>query len=233
MAAFGFRGPPGALDGPYGYFHAFGDGYDSSFLERLGNASALAMTSFKPHSGCRHVHSGVDAALDLLNAGRPDLDQVTTIEVGTYKDAATPAFRVNPNPETADAAGYSLPAAVSTTLVRGSWYREDIEAFNDPAIRRLIPLVKVYVDEEMEASYPATKGCLVRVQTRDGAVYQGRVDYPKGEPENMLSDAEFQHKFSRLAGSLLNDDQMERIYQAVSRLERIQDVGELIRLTAP
>ena len=27
MAEFGFRGPPGALDGPYGYFHAFGPGY--------------------------------------------------------------------------------------------------------------------------------------------------------------------------------------------------------------
>ena len=34
MADFGFRGPPGALDGPYGYFHAFGPGYDNRFSTR-------------------------------------------------------------------------------------------------------------------------------------------------------------------------------------------------------
>ena len=35
MADFGFRGPPGALDGEYGYFHAFGPGYDPAFLDAL------------------------------------------------------------------------------------------------------------------------------------------------------------------------------------------------------
>jgi len=43
----------------------------------------------------------------------------------------------------------------------------------------------------------------VRVTTRDGVVHTGRVDYAKGEPENMLTDSEFEAKFRRLVGDLV------------------------------
>jgi 2-methylcitrate dehydratase PrpD len=68
MADFGFKGPPGALDGPYGYYHAFGDGYDPSYLKGLGRSHVLAGTGFKPHAGCRHLHPAIDAALEVLSA---------------------------------------------------------------------------------------------------------------------------------------------------------------------
>ena len=78
-------------------FHAFGPGYDPAFLEAL-DGEALARTGFKPHAGCRHVHSCVDATHDLLKSGRPDLDAITSIEVDTYLEAITPEFRVNYEP---------------------------------------------------------------------------------------------------------------------------------------
>ena len=96
LADFGFRGPPGALDGPYGYFHAFGDGYDPSYLDGLGTRFELAETGFKPHAGCRFVHACVDATQELLKTGQPALDDIVSIEVGTYREAMTPSFRVDP-----------------------------------------------------------------------------------------------------------------------------------------
>lgn len=231
LAAFGFRGPPGALDGPYGYFHAFGDGYDPACLEPLGRRFALAETGFKPHAGCRHVHACVDATLELLKAGKPDLKDIVAIEVGTYKSAMTPDFRVNYHPENEGQAGFSLPVAVSVALVRGSWYREDIEAYDEPEIRRLRHLVKVYLDEEIEAAYPEKNGCVVRVRTKDGKEYTGRVDYAKGEPENMLTDEEFEAKFRRLVGDLLPPSRVDRILEMTASLEDVPDLGELVRLT--
>jgi len=232
LADFGFEGPPGALDGPYGYYHAFGDGYDPAYLDELGKHFVLAGTGFKPHAGCRRVHAGVDATQELLKAGQPTLEEIVSIEIGTYKDAMTPSFRVNCDPESVGQAGYSLPVTVSVVLARGSWYREDIEAYNQPEIRRLWPLVKVYLDEELEAAYPEKNGCVVRVVTKDGRRYEGRVDYARGEPENMLTDAEFERKFRRLVGGLLPGDRIGQILETASRLEELEDVGELVRLTA-
>ena len=231
MADFGFRGPPGALDGPYGYFHAFGSGYDPAYLDQLGQTFMLAGTGFKPHSGCRHVHPCVDATHELLRRGQPPLDQIVSIEVGTYKNAVTPDFRVNYQPQDADAAGYSLPVTVSVVLARGSWYREDIEAYNQPDIRRLWPLVNVYLDEEIEAAYPQKNGCVVKVTTQGGRLYEGRVEYAKGEPENMLDDAELEYKFRRLVGDFLPSKRVGRMLELVSFLETLDDIGDLVRST--
>ena len=232
MADFGFRGPPGALDGPYGYFHAFGPGRDSADLATL-DSDALARTGFKPHAGCRHVHSCVDATQALLRSGRPDLTAIASIEIDTYLEAITPDFRVNYAPQTVGQAGFSLPVTASVILTRGNWFREDIETYDAPEAQRLRQLVKVGLDEDIQAGHPLKNGCEVRITTNDGTLYRGRVEYAKGEPENMLSDAEFEEKFRYLVGDLLPAAQIARLLDSVARLEHLDDVGELARLTLP
>jgi len=160
LADFGFEGPPGALDGPYGYFHAFGPGYDPAYLDNL-DGQALARTGFKPHAGCRHVHACVDATHELLKRGQPDLSQIAAIEVDSYQ------------------------------------------------------------------------GCEVRIVTRSGEQYRGRVEYAKGEPENMLTDEEFEEKFRYLAGDLLPEERIARLIACAGRLEQLEDVNELVSLTVP
>jgi 2-methylcitrate dehydratase PrpD len=233
MAHFGFRGPPGALDGPYGYYHAFGGGYDPAYLDGIGTRFALAETGFKPHAGCRFVHACVDAVQELVRtSGKPALDEIASIEVGSYTDAITPDFRVDPNPPNQGLAGFSLPAAASIALVRGSFYADDIATYNDPQIARLRPLVKVRLDPEMEAAYPKRNGCVVRLTMTDGRQLVGRVDDAKGEPENMLTDQEFQAKFRRLVGNLLPPRQADEIIALAAGLEQLTDAGELVRRTA-
>ncbi|MCM1307076.1 MAG: MmgE/PrpD family protein, partial [Butyrivibrio sp.] len=39
---------------------------------------------------------------------------------------------------------------------------------------------------------------VVRVTTKDGRIVEDRVDYPKGEPENPLSDEEFRERYNGL-----------------------------------
>jgi 2-methylcitrate dehydratase PrpD len=232
LAAHGFQGPPGALDGPYGYYHAFGDGYDPSFLDNIGKRFALADNGFKPHAGCRHVHGAVDVTQSIL-AGTPIApDAIASIEIGSYRGAVTPDFRIDPNPPTMGLAGFSLPAAVAVTIVRGGWYREDIERYADPEVQALMQRTSCYLDEEIEAAYPAKNGTVVRITTNDGTVHEGRVEYAKGEPENMLSDAEFETKFRRLVGSLLPEARIEAILTTCARFEELDDVGDLVRLTA-
>ena len=232
MADFGFRGPPGALDGPYGYFHAFGPGYDPACLDALKH-EALANTGFKPHAGCRHVHSCVDATHDLLAKHDVNLEAIAAIEVDTYLEAITPEFRVNYKPETVGQAGFSLPVTTSIVLTRGSWFREDIDAYDDPSALRLRQLVKVGLDEAIQAEHPIKNGCEVRIHTQDGALLKGRVEYAKGEPENMLTDAEFETKFRYLVGDMLHEGQIADIIDSCARLERLDDIGALAQMTVP
>lgn len=232
LADFGFRGPPGALDGPYGYFHAFGPGYDPAILAAL-DSQALARTGFKPHAGCRHVHSCVDATQALLASGAPDLDAIAAIEIDTYHEAITPEFRVNYQPQTVGQAGFSLPVTAAVVLTRGAWFREDIASYDNHEARRLRQLVKVGLDEAIQAEHPLKNGCEVRIATADGAQYKGRVEYAKGEPENMLTDAEFERKFRYLVGDWLPDAQIRHLLDGCNQLERLEDVGELLRLTVP
>ena len=231
LAEFGFQGPPGALDGAYGYYHAFGPGYDPSSLDGLGKRQGLADTGFKPHAGCRHVHSCVDATQALRNSnGGLDLDTITAIEIGSYPSALTPDFRINPEPESTEQAYFSLPATVAVVLQRGSWYLKDIETWDEPETRRLRRLVKIGLDEELVAA--DSNGCEVRVTTRDGGQYRGRVEYALGEPENMMSAAQFEGKLRYLNGNLLPEARIIALIDACNRLEELDDVGELLRLTA-
>ena len=192
----------------------------------------MGETGFKPHAGCRYVHACVDAVQELLKRGAPPLDGIAKIRVGTYRAAMTPSFRVDPQPASVAKASFSLFAAVSVALVRGNWYADDIQAFDQPEIRRLRSLVEVYLDEQIEASYPAKNGCVVEVITKDGIEYTSRVDYAKGEPENMLTDAEFEAKFRRLNAGLLPEQQVDQILATAARLETLADVGELMQLVA-
>ena len=230
LAEFGFRGPPGALDGPYGYFHAFGPGYDPAFLADLTPGAGLAGTGFKPHAGCRHVHACVDATQDLMSKnGGLDLDAIASIEVDSYLRAVTPDFRVNPDPATYGQAGFSLPVTVAVVLQRGSWYREDIETWDDPKTRQLRQLVKVGLAQDIEDA--GRNGCELRITTRDGGSYRGRVEYARGEPENMLTDEEFESKFRYLVADLLPEARIMALVETCARLEQLEDVGDLLRLT--
>ena len=94
-------------------------------------------------------------------------------------------------------------------------------------------LVKVGLDEAIQAEHPLKNGCEVRIITEDGTLYRGRVEHAKGEPENMLTDAEFETKFRFMAGDILPEGQIAELVDRIGQLEALDDVGQLVRLTLP
>jgi 2-methylcitrate dehydratase PrpD len=60
--------------------------------------------------------------------------------------------------------------------------------------------VRMELDPEVDAAYPARWIGKVVVRTRDGRTLEGRVDEPKGDPGNTLSRPEIEDKAIRLAG---------------------------------
>ena len=74
---------------------------------------------------------------------------------------------------------------------------------------------------------------MVIVQFRDGETVETRIDYPKGHPKNMMTDAEFAAKSAdcaSVAAKPLPADTPARLISTVARLESLPDMSELLRI---
>ena len=94
----------------------------------------------------------------------------------------------------------SIPFSVAVALVRGS---AEMKAFSNEnitnkTILELTKKVEVKEDTNLTALNPQKRAAIVVVHTQHGD-YSQRVDYPKGEPENPLSQQELERKFRSLA----------------------------------
>ena len=134
-------------------------------------------------------------------------------------------------------AQFSLPCAVAMSIAGGEpgpgWYQTG--RFKDPDIRELARKVKVV--EDAEASELWVKyGQLVgtaEVKTRDGKIRRAHIEYPKGEPENPLTEEELQHKFMTNAMATLGQRKAEELKQRLLHLEEVKDVSTLTNLLYP
>jgi 2-methylcitrate dehydratase PrpD len=234
LAAGGFAGPRGAIDGPYGFLQALGPGADTAdgLFADLGERFTITETAFKPHGGCRHTHQAVDAVQRLLADGPVDAAAIERVSVRTYGYALAPHFRVAPDPPGRAVAGLSIRVATALALVRGSAWPADFVAWDDPAVRRLRRLVEVAVDPVVEDAYPDRNGCTVEVVLAGGDTRSATVPFARGEPEAPLSDDDLRAKAGALADGLLLADQLDALHERCASLDQLANTDDLLALTA-
>lgn len=223
LAGRGLTGPPTALEGSRGYFKAFSDGTNSAHIvtERLGERWRLLDTYFKLYPCCRHLHTAVEAAIQL----RPEIagKEVTEIAIGTYGLAARHSHT---NAETLIDAQMSMPFVVASALRHGELTLRDFspEARRDPATLALMRRVRVFVDPEAEAGYPTVRPASLNVTCADGSSLSARVELPLGEPSRPLSEAILVDKVRNLCEGHVSTQSTECLIQAVLGF---QDSGQL------
>jgi 2-methylcitrate dehydratase PrpD len=102
-------------------------------------------------------------------------------------------------------AQFSLPFSVATALVRGAAWPDDFAParFDDPAIRHVMDRVEPARDPALDARFPRTWPCWVRITLDDGTRLEHAVTHPLGDPENFPSDDALAAKFARLAACAL------------------------------
>ena len=232
LAESDFYGPRGALDGNYGFFSAFGDGFAPDTFADLGENFAILGTAFKPHGGCRHTHQAIDAAQALLSQGALDTADISRIDLSTYSYATKPIFRVDPNPPSREVAGLSIRTSTAVALSRGAAWPQDFTHWDDPEIRRLRNLIDVQVDPEIEARYPDSNGCRLSVTLTNGEAREAFLPNMKGEPEFRMTDAELREKFSVLTRDLFPAQRAEQIYDLCAELESLRSIADLTQLCA-
>lgn len=202
-------GPDDILGGKRGFLAALTDTPHPEFLTDFSvHGYCIEGIYQKVHAACRHCHPAIDATLDMRKDLHLQPEQIEKIEVHTYKLAVgshdhTQIMGIS-------SAKLSTPYAVAQAIVKGSCGYADYneENLNDYWIKNLTQKVRVVEDENLTAQSPAVRGARVIIYFKNGEEYEASCLYPKGEPENPLTQEELEEKFRSLAmyGGLSGDE---------------------------
>ena len=198
LAKAGFKGHPDPLGGNRGFFKMMTGLEDIELKPVLLNGTYAIMKSYtKPYASCRYTHPAVEAAIQLRNRYGIRAEEVQEIHIKTYDLAV--AGHDHTDIAGSYSAKMSIPYSTAVGLIYG---RAGLQEFTEETVAdaRVLDLTrKVYVqpDRKLSQLFPAVQAAIVSINTEKGAV-SARVDFPKGEPENPLTDQEFRSRYDEL-----------------------------------
>ena len=199
LAQGGLTGARRIFEGPQGMAAGMSTDADPSRLvDRLGTRWALAETSFKFHASCRHTHPAADALLDVMRRERLAAGDIARVTARVHRGAIDVLGPVT-DPQTVHQSKFSMGTVLGLIALHGRAALPDFDRdFRDPAVMAFRDKVVMELDPEVDTAYPARWIGKVTVETNDGRRIDGRIDVPKGDPDNTLGRAELEDKAVRL-----------------------------------
>ena len=219
LAARGISGPARALEGKFGFFNAFARGEirQGYLLKGLGQEFLISRLYFKLYPCCRHYHAAIDATRAIVKEAALDASDIERVDIGLYGLGVQghDQRRVHTLLE----AQMSAPCAVALALLDANVTIESFrpESLGRQALQDLMLKIDTRQDALCEQLYPSVRSGVVTVHLKNGERHERRVESPKGEETNPLSDQELEEKFRSNAKGVLPapviDDVIRRIWQ--------------------
>ena len=233
MAKEGYLGPVQVIEGKEGLVEVLSNvQWDLSELTKgLGEEFIITRCSYKAFPTEALTHQPISAALQVCAEQSLKHDEIEGILVETTTRGAD--ILSDPSkyqPDTKETADHSLPYVIAVAVVDGNVLPESFEEEKlfDPAVRDLLPRIKVVADKEIDAMFPGTKRARVTIKTRKGKEYTAQTDHAKGSPENPMTDGEITDKFRANTLRALTPQKTEDLIQAVMDLHECEDITAFI-----
>jgi 2-methylcitrate dehydratase PrpD len=231
LAESGYQGIEMAFEGIQGFSRMFcgGELRADAMFEDLGKSFIITSRWVKAYPMNTTLHAPTEALLKVMDANNLHFSEIEEISAAWQK---VEPFLAKHKVSTVVSAQASLPFALSMAAVRRKVTIDEFtdETVNDADIQAMIPRVKVTQDLELYQRVKNSMPGRVTVRTKDGREFTDEVLYPRGNPSNPLSEAEFKHKFMEMAERVLGHDQADELYQRAIALTDIADVSELAPL---
>jgi len=232
LALAGFTGAPAELvsglvrgTGPE---HA--DGISQLWAD-LGTRWRIEEQYLKPYPVCRWAQPAVEAVLLLQRQHRIEPAAIASITVGSFAEAVRLAVT---RPADTEQAQYSLPFAVAAALQAGTLGAVEVSgpALADLAIQQLARKVVLREVPAHSAAFPAVRRADVTIVLHDGTRLDVRDVGARGDPDEPLSQAEIDAKFSSLGQPLLGAARTARLRQALARFlgepARVRELADVL-----
>jgi len=231
LAQKGFTGPASMIEGHDGFVEVILDGeYDIEKLLSFRGKFAIRETCIKSIIADFSSHGHLTATLTLVRENDIKPEDVEEVKIITSKRCAEhtgdPVKKYPRNKETADHSSYYLTAiAIIDRQIGPSQFAP--EKYNDPLVHKLIDKVVLIGDPSLDKARPAG---ISRIKTKDGKIYELRVDFPRGHARNPMTDEEIVDKFSEMASKHMSDKDMKQLIDTVFVLEKVDDIRKLNEL---
>ena len=230
LARRGFTGPRRVIEGNKGFVKSVmrGDFDIEKLTEPIGRFKILD-TMYKYVAADATTHGHVTATLQLVQEHKIKPQDVVEVKIkaGTrcIDHTGDPVKRYPTNKESADHSSYYLTAiAILDRRVGPDQYTP--KKLKDPKVREMIDKVKLKADPSLDRFGRAG---ISEIRTKQGAVYRQRVEYPKGDPRNLMTDQEIEEKFRAMAERFMTETQIKKVISTVYQLEKLETVNNLMR----
>lgn len=234
LAAAGFTGATRILEGERGFFRAMARTCDASRVtDGLGREWKVSENCYKLHACCGHTHSAIDVALDLRRQAAGS--EINSIEIETYG----PGYEIvkEVSPRTPYAAKFSLAYCVAAALSEGRVGLEQFSAdrFGPEGVRSretalLLSRTTIRVAEDLTQRYPRAWPARLTIRLTGGTELRGASDFPRGNPENPVSTAELENKFTSLVSPRFGSDFAHRALQLLHGIASSSDISSHLQL---
>ena len=198
----------------------------TQYYDDLGADWYILGLYFKMYPVCRWAQPPVEAALQLKKQHAFQVSDIQAIKVYTFHEA----YRLSTkNPQSTEAAQYSLPFSVAAALLRGTIGPNEVgnNGLNDPDISKLANLVEPYEDDEFNAKFPAERWARVEIVLNNGTVLKSDPSVGLGNAENPLSNTTLHEKYHTLASEILSKELATKIENTVWALDAAPYISDL------
>jgi 2-methylcitrate dehydratase PrpD len=231
LAEQGVQGPPGVIESRDGFMQAFAFGrIDKARPVTLPPPFGITDCYIKPYACCRHIQPAVEALIGLANDEKIAADEVTRIDVETYRIAAEHAHT---GWDDFASAQLSFPFLIGLALTRRGIKMKDFtdEARRDPAFEKIARLLHVSAPTEIDRLYPQLRPARVTLTTPRGKFVR-QADEALGSRTVPLDDAGLKAKFDELVEPVLGAARAAELRERLWEIEAAADVRPVVELAA-
>jgi len=238
LAQHGYSGPEHVIDGKEGLTQVFGHDWDLSRLTKALPADPAAhyhildcgMKSFPIEA---LSHAPLTAMMKIVREHKIKPADVAEIRVEVIARAADilgdPAKYRPTSKETADhSLPYSLAVGLADGMVTPLQFTQ--ERIDDPALPAIMDKIKVVANHEFEKLFPEFQPSRVTMVLNSGQEFQQRVDVPKGDPRDPMTEQEIAVKFAALGGDIVGRDTCDQLRSLIMAFEQEQTLDRFFKL---
>jgi len=227
LAKRGYSGPEHMFDGKEGLSHVFGHEWKFEIMtdnlpKSPGDHYRILDCGMKSFPIEALSHAPLTAMMKIVKEHAINPDDVTEITVEVVARAAD--ILGDPHkyrPTSKETADHSLPYSLAVGLVDGmvTPLQFKQERIDDAGLIPVMDKVKVVPNEEFEKLFPEFQPSRVTVTLEDGSSHVQRVDVPKGDPRDPMTEEEIAVKFNALGEGIIPKAQRDTIRGIVMDME--------------
>jgi 2-methylcitrate dehydratase len=230
LAQRGYSGPEHSIDGKESFTHCFG--------KFGGKFNMNMLTDNLPRSKRDHYkvvdcgmksfpiealsHAPLTAMMKIVKEHEINPDEVSEVKVEVIARAADilgdPAKYRPTSKETADhSLPYSLAVGLADGMVTPLQFKQ--ERIDDPKLIPIMDKIKVVPNQEFESLFPKFQPSRVTITLKNGTSHQQRVDVPKGDPRDPMTEEEIAVKFNALGEDVVGRKACKALRKTIMGIE--------------